>query len=80
MEQQEHKKLITKLGIVFLIATILFTGMPVLFDFILIMNDKKQDFTFKHNHFILGAGLITGLSMVLFPHKIEVMVNKFLPK
>ena len=76
----DSDKLIKKLGVFFLIGIVLFVAMPVLFDFILIMNDKKQDFTFKHNHMILGAGLITGLSMVLFPHKIEAMVNKFLPK
>jgi hypothetical protein len=76
----ENKQLITKLGILFLIATIIFAGVPAIMDFILIMNDKKQDFTFKHNYVILGGGLFTGLAMVLFPNKIEAMVSKFLPK
>jgi uncharacterized membrane protein YdcZ (DUF606 family) len=73
----ENKRLITILGIVFLIATILFAGVPALLDFILILKDKKQDFTFKHNYYILGGGLVTGLLMVLSPSTIVSLINRF---
>jgi hypothetical protein len=73
----ENKKLILILGIIFCCATILFTGMPFLFDFILIMNGKKADFTYKHNYYILGSGLVTGLLMVLSPQTIVNLINKF---
>ncbi|HET6224676.1 MAG TPA: hypothetical protein VFF27_00260 [Bacteroidia bacterium] len=73
----ENKRLITILGIVFLVATILFAGVPALLDFILILKDKKQDYTFKHNYYILGGGLITGLLMVLSPNTIVSLINRF---
>jgi uncharacterized membrane protein len=73
----ENKKLITILGIIFCCATILFAGVPAIFDFILILKDKKQDFTFKHNYYILGGGLVTGLLMVLSPQTIVNLINKF---
>lgn len=76
----ENKKLIRKLGIAFLIATALFAGVPAILDFILILKDKKEDFSFKHDHVVLGAGLATGLLMVLSPASIVAIINKFLPK
>jgi hypothetical protein len=76
----ETNKLIQKLGIVFIIATIVFAGAPAVMDFILIMNDKKQDFTFKHDHVVLGVGLATGLLMIISPGSIVGIVTKFSSK
>jgi hypothetical protein len=76
----ETNKLIQKLGIVFIIATIVFAGAPAVMDFILIMNDKKQDFTFKHDHVVLGVGLATGLLMIISPGSIVGIVTKFFSK
>jgi hypothetical protein len=76
----ETNTLVRKLGIAFLIATIVFAGAPAVMDFILIMHDKKQDFTFKHDHVLLGVGLATGLLMILAPNSIVAIITKFLPK
>lgn len=76
----ETNKLIRKLGVVFLIATIVFAGAPALMDFILIYKGKKEDFSFKHDHVLLGVGLATGLLMIIAPNKIESIITKFLGK
>jgi hypothetical protein len=76
----ETNKLIQKLGIVFIIATIVFAGAPAVMEFILIMHDKKQEFTFKHDHAVLGVGLATGLLMIISPGSIVGIVTKFFSK
>ncbi len=72
----ENKKLITILGCILIGATILFTGIPYIGDFYLILKGKKTDFTFKHNYYVLGAGMVVGVLMVISPQTLLNLINK----
>lgn len=77
MNETTKLKIITALGIGILTATVVFTGVPVILDFILIYNEKKKDYSFTHDHIVLGVGFVSGLLLVLSPNTIVNLVNRF---
>jgi ABC-type arginine/histidine transport system permease subunit len=73
----ENKKKISILGWILVAFVILFTGAPFLFEFILIMYDKKTDFTFKHNYYILGTGFTVGVLLIVSPELLLSLIRRF---